>query len=209
MPSSPNGMDTDSTTTQHLTSILARQWADELGDEAYAILNDNATDNNNEPSSESNVPYRDTLYSLESRRDLLPPKQQAKQWLQTFLEGPNKWMQICLPVQSQYLLDALYDPQHAIDGLSECLITWQLAVGCRYTSDINEQIYTVIYTSAQIQMEICIERDDNAQQLWVVPILLLRCVYLMTSKPRNCWLVLGKLSFFRQTFDDQAKENHD
>ena len=184
-------VDTDSTTAQHLISILARIWANELGEGLSTILGGTAIDKE-DASSNLSILTGGIPCSIASRRELLPPKHQADKWLQTFLGGPNKLMHICSPTESQRLLDSLYDPQQGISRNSECLITWQLAVGSRFTADTDEQIYTAIYESAQTQAEICIEKDDD-MLLWVVPTLLLRCLYLMNSKPRNCWLVLSEL----------------
>lgn len=192
---SSKGVVTDSTTAQHLISILARIWNNELGENSSTILGGTAADED-DGNSDLIIPTGGILCSLASRRELLPSKNRADTWLQTFLGGPNKLMHICSPTESQGLLDTLYDPQQGISRNSECLITWQLAVGSRFTADTDEQTYGAIYESARVQAEICIEKDDD-MLLWVVPTLLLRCLYLMNSKPRNCWLILGELHTFR------------
>lgn len=187
-----NGLDAHTITTQHLIDILARIWANELKDDSIATLTGLAARQDDARKSQV-IPTRDATYSISSRRELLPPRDQADEWLQTYLDGPNKFIYICSQRQSQQVLNSLYDPQQEISSKSECLITWQLAIGARYTADTSEQTYTPIYQSAVIQTEICIEEDDD-MLLWIVPTLLMKCVYLMNFQPRNCWLILGESS---------------
>lgn len=137
----------------------------------------------------------------------MPPKDRAEKWLEIHLRGPNKLMQICSPEESQQLLNFLYDPNQRLDPKSECLITWQLAVGARFTADTDEQTYTAAYESARMQTEICIEEDDD-MLLWVVPTLLLRCVYLINPQPRKCWLVLGESKASRTELSRLNKSVH-
>jgi hypothetical protein len=124
-------------------------------------------------------------------KELLPPRSQAEGWLRVFLCGPNTLMRICSPTETRRLLDMLYDENEQMSEQSECLIAWQLAVGSRFTANTDEHVYSAIYESALAQTEMCVEKDE-AMPLWIVPTLLLRCVHQMASKPRNCWLTLGK-----------------
>lgn len=200
-----NAVDTRSTTTKHLLDVLAQIWANELEDDSVAVLTGLVATRNDAGRSEV-IPARVAPYSFPSRRELLPPKDRADQWLQTYLDGPNKFIRICSPKESQQLLNSLYNPQQEISPKSECLITWQLAIGARFTAQANEQTYTTIYESARIQTEICIEEDDD-MLLWIVPTLLLRCVYFMNSQPRNCWLHLGESSIFARVTSEAKKSS--
>lgn len=182
---------TNTTTAQHLVSILARIWATELGGDPETRLLRPATDRDDASKGQVSA-IGGTTSSSARRRDLLPPKDQADKWLQVFLNGPNKLMHICSPRESLQLITSLYDQDQTISPEAECLLTWQLTIGARYTADVDEQTYTTIYASARIQTEVCIENDGNEMLLWIVPILLLRCVYHMDSHPRKCWLVLGR-----------------
>lgn len=185
---------TNATTAEHLIKILARIWATELGENINTRLLGILTDRDVVHQSPAR-PTGGIPYSPLRRRELLPPKDRADQWLQTYLNGPNKLMHICSPTESQHLLSSLYNQHQEIGPKSECLITWQLALGARYTADVDQQTYTAIYESARMQTEASIEEDDD-MLLWLVPTLLLRCVYLMDSQPRHCWLILGKSNRF-------------
>jgi hypothetical protein len=70
------------------------------------------------------------------------------------------------------------------------LITWQLACGALFYPDTDEKTHKALYNSAQAQTAACIEKDETIL-LWVVPTLLMDCVYLMNPKPRNSWVILG------------------
>lgn len=198
----------DTTSAQHLISVLARIWASKLGEESGRILEGAGAGQEHEIAKSISA-RAEQSWSSTDRRALLPPKHQADIWLQTFLCGPNKLMCICSPTESHRLLESLYGSKQEIGERSECLITSQLAVGARFTADTNEQIYTAIYESARMQAENCIEKDE-AMFLWVVPILLLRCIYLLGTKPRSCWLILGELDTSRargsktETIDSQG-----
>lgn len=183
---------TNSTTAQRLVSILARIWATELGEESDARLLNTLTVRHD--ASQSLVtPPTGVACSSATRPGFSWPQDQANKWLHTFLNGPNKLMHICSPSESQQLLNSLYNQQQEVSRKFECLMTWQLAIGARYTADVDERTYTAIYESARTQTKICIEEDDD-MLLWVVPTLLLRCLYLMDSQPRNCWFMLGESS---------------
>lgn len=190
-------------TAQHLLNILARIWANELGEKWNTIFaglplnKDNASAPREDPKS--SIPA--------SESELLPTKDQAEKWLWTYLRGPNKLMQICSPRESQQLLSCLYDSDELPNPKLKCLITWQLAVGARFTANTSEQNYHAIYRSAQTQTETCIEEDED-MLLWLVPTLLLKCVYLMNSQPRKCWLILGELET-AQGFDAKQTKLQD
>ena len=205
LPSSRT-IDTQFTTAQHLINILGLIWTNELGEASGTLLGGTAGDQE-DVSSNLAIPTMGVSRSLASRHELLPPKQQAEKWLQTFLGGPNKLMRVCSPTESRHLLDSLYDPQQGLSRISECLITWQLAVGSRFTADTNEQVYTAIYESARMQTEDCVEEDDVIL-LWVLPTLVLSCIYLMHPRPRNCWLVLGQLYLTRAGLSGLNKPTH-
>jgi hypothetical protein len=112
------------------------------------------------------------------------------QWVLYFLAGPNKLMRICSAKNSYDLLDSLYQPGRTISDIDDCLIAWQLAIGALFTANTSEQTYTSIYLSARAQTMACVEQEEGSI-LWIVPAILLECVYLMNSKPQNCWVLLG------------------
>lgn len=188
-------VNTNTTTVQHLINILAQIWTNELEEKLNTIVAGIPL-TKDRAGQDRDHSTRGVSWSPGSRPDLLPPKDQAEKWLQIYIGGPNKLMQICSPSESQQLLNSLYDQCQRLNPKSKCLITWQLAVGARFTADTSEHTYTALYESAQMQTEKCIEEDDD-MLLWIVPTLLLRCVYSMNSQARKCWLLLGELAATR------------
>ena len=177
-------------TAEYLVHHLAQLWAKELGQDPCFELEAVASRWGKAGKTPAlsifgNVCYPENYYSS------LPGKRIAKQWLNTFLNGPNKLFRICDPAESGQLLDSLYRDMDQMNRISRCLIFFQLATGGRFAEDTQEHVYNATYKSACRQMEECIEEDDGGL-LWIVPMLLLTCVYSMNTGPKMCWLTLGE-----------------
>jgi hypothetical protein len=166
---------------------LAKLWAGALGQDPSLVLEAVAVENR----ESHNTPVLPMVAAHHAFPANLPPKEQAQQWLTIFLNGPNKLFCICAQSESEQLLDSLYGLEDEISRNSACLILFQLAVGSRFAEDTPEHVYTSLHETARRQMEECIEEDDG-MLLWVVPVLLLSCVYSMNTKTKTCWLTLGR-----------------
>lgn len=166
---------------------LAKLWAKELGQDSSLVLEAVAA----EKRESHNTPVLPMAAASSVKYNILPPKEQAQRWLTLFLNGPNKLFCICAQSESEQLLDFLYGPEDEISRNSTCLILFQLAVGSRFAEDTPEHVYMSIHQTARRQMEECIE-EDNGMLLWVVPVLLLSCIYSMNTKTKTCWLTLGR-----------------
>jgi hypothetical protein len=169
---------------------LAKLWAKEFGQDSSLILEAVAAENR-ESHNTPVLPMATARRTSPAKQNSLPPKERAQRWLTVFLNGPNKLFCICAQSESKQLLDSLYGPEGEISRNSTCLILFQLAVGSRFAEDTPERVYTSIHETARRQMEECIE-EDNGMLLWVVPVLLLSCIYSMNTKTKTCWLTLGR-----------------
>jgi hypothetical protein len=169
---------------------LAKLWAKELGQDSSLVLEAVAAEKR-ESHNTPVVPMAAARRASLVKYNGLPPKEQAQQWLTVFLNGPNKLFCICAQSESEQLLDFLYGPEDEISRNSACLILFQLAVGSRFAEDTPEHVYTSIHETARRRMEECIE-EDNGILLWIVPVLLLSCIYWMNTKAKTCWLTLGR-----------------
>jgi hypothetical protein len=178
-----------STAARHLSGTLAQIWRIEL-DEIPNLTPGSASQTGNGSLADLAAVHRQQPSSETSIKALVGSKQQAVAWLAYLHAGPNKLMRICSPIESNQLLESLYDPGQTISRMGECLLTWQLACGALFYPSTEEETYTAIYKSAQAQTATCIEGNE-APLLWIVPTLLLECLYLMHPKPRNCWMILG------------------
>jgi hypothetical protein len=168
---------------------LAIFWAKELGQDSNVVLEAVAAENR-ESHDTPVLPIAAAHRASPAEHNSLPPKEQAQRWLTVFLNGPNKLFCVCAQSESELLLNSLYGPGYEISRNSTCLILFQLAVGSRFAEDTPEYIYTSMYETARRQMEECIE-EDNGMLLWIVPVLLLSCIYSMNTKTKTCWLTLG------------------
>jgi hypothetical protein len=187
-PTPTHRTDTKSTTAQYLIGVLGQIWAIDPDGEsnstpgvAYQYAN----------GSTSSAFSNRTLNEETSIKNLVPSHQQAVIWMSYFHAGPNKLFRICSPTESLRLLESFYHSEQAICPMNECLITWQLACGALFHPNTNASTSQSLYKSAQMQTVVCIEREQTTL-LWIVPTLLLECLYLMNPKPRNCWVILGK-----------------
>jgi hypothetical protein len=173
---------------------LAEFWAKELGQDSSLVLEAVAAENR-ESHNAPVLPMAAAHRASPTKHSSLPPKEQAQRWLRVFLNGPNKLFCICAQSESEQLLHSLYGPNDEISHNSTCLILFQLAVGSRFAEDTPEHVYTSMHGMARRQMEECIE-EDNGMLLWVVPVLLLSCIYSMNTKTKTCWLTLGGCGAF-------------
>jgi hypothetical protein len=178
-------------TTDYYVRHLARLWAKELGRDPTLVLEAIAAENRDGLNMPAMPMPALSRFSPGRLHNILPPKEHARRWLMIFLNGPNKLFRICDPLESQQLLDALYSSEDGIDRIPKCLILFQLATGARFTEDTNEHIYTAIYDSAWALLDECLEREEGVL-LWMVPALLVSCVYAINLHPKTCWLTLGK-----------------
>jgi len=169
---------------------LAKLWAKELGQDLSLVLEAVAAENKKSHNAPV-LPMAAARRASPAKYNNLPPKEQAQRWLTVFLNGPNKLFCICAQSESEQLLDYLYGPEDEISRNSTCLILFQLAVGSRFAEDTPEHVHMSIHEIARRQMEECIE-EDNGMLLWVVPVLLLSCIYSMNMKTKTCWLTLGR-----------------
>jgi hypothetical protein len=169
---------------------LAKLWAKELGQDSSVVLEAVAAENR-ESHNTPVLPMAGARLASPAKYNSLPPQEQAQRWLAVFLNGPNKLFRICAQSESEQLLDSLYGPEYEISRNATCLILFQLAVGSRFTEDTPEHVYTSMHETARRQMEECIE-EDNGMLLWVVPVLLLSCIYSMNTRTKTCWLTLGR-----------------
>ena len=173
-------------TTEYLVRQLSRLWAKRSSVAVEAIAAEDE-DEYGDPVLPTADPRRTSLVA----QIAVPPKDHAQWWLNTFLNGPNQMFRICAPWESQQLFDSFYDTDEEISRTSRCLISFQLAVGARFTEDIPEHVHAAMLESAWRLMEDCIEEEDGTL-LWIVPLLLLSCVYSLNRKPKSCWLILGR-----------------
>jgi hypothetical protein len=178
-----------STAAQHLVETLNQIWAFEP-DEGSSSIPWTARQNADGSLADLSTGTRDGASFEASIKKLVPSYQQAVAWMSYFHAGPNKLFCICSPTDSLHLLKSFYTPEAASGQIDVCLITWQLACGALFYPDTDAKIYNSLYKSAQLQTAACIE-SNRTTLLWVVPTLLLECVYLMNPRPRNCWVILG------------------
>jgi hypothetical protein len=129
------------------------------------------------------------IYSFD--RCNLPPKAQLQSFLDSFLDGPNKIVFVCEPLESQNQLDDLCYRSKDISHASLSLILLQLAIGAQTLGGIPPQTCSILYEKGRKFMEVGIERTQ-ANWLWVVQAHILDCIYSMNAKPKMCWVVLGK-----------------
>jgi len=108
----------------------------------------------------------------------------------TFLNGPNRLFCICDHAESLQLLDALYDPQVALSPVSTCVIFWLLTTGCRFSEVSEEYVYRGMYETAVRLLDERIN-EETGSLFWLVQVLLSKCVYWMSEKPKMCWVTLG------------------
>ena len=120
----------------------------------------------------------------------LPSKQLGQKWLMTFLNGPNRLFCVCDHAESLGLLDDLYGMQAALSPVSTCMIFWLITTGCRFSEDAEKQVYECMYETAVRLLDDCID-NETGSLLWLVQILLLKCIYWMAEKPKMCWVTLG------------------
>jgi hypothetical protein len=175
---------------QHFVAVVARTLLD--GDGAESALSLAAPSRYAEeidPAPQSRELGARALYPLD--RSALPPKAQLQSLLDSFLDGPNKMIFICEPLESQNLLDNLYNQSANIGDASLCLILLQLAVGARNLGVIPRRVSSAFYEGGRRAIDSAIEKI-RSNWLWVVQAHLLDCIYSMNAKPNTCWLVLGK-----------------
>ena len=123
-------------------------------------------------------------------RDELPPKEYSQALLNAFLDGPNKFIYVCDPIESQRQLDLLYDFNIPIREDLLALIYLQLSLGAQFTDDMTELTCSAWYESGRSKMEVALERDQECW-LWVAQAMLLTCLYSVVAKPSMCWIALG------------------
>ena len=195
-PTKTQSTDADSCreiTAEYLLQALSSLWADKSNKDKIQILEDCAFKGSHIPSfSFLGMPIHDRPKSL---KEQLPDKAVATGWLTTFLRGPNMLTCICDEAESWNLLDAIYTAED-MNNQSRCSIWLQLAVGCRYTTGTTENTIADLYESGCQYMEWCIEQSEEVAPPWIMPLMLLSCLYSMRSKPKTCWVTLGKFSSY-------------
>ncbi|KIW10108.1 hypothetical protein PV08_11068 [Exophiala spinifera] len=190
--------------TSFLQDHLASFWADRasIGRDPIVSGNDLTEDDVTTPLPFIPGSGRQSFVSLEEQ---LPDKASASVWLNTFLKGPNMLFRICDEADSWRLLDTVYGKDH-VDETQKCSIWLQLATGCRFTTGTAEETYTKLYDSGCQYLEWCIEQADEVAPLWVLPSMLLECLYFLDSKPKTCWLTLSSAIRLAQVHNlDQEK----
>jgi hypothetical protein len=179
-------------TAGYLVRHLTRLWGDAVMQNPDLGMGASATTENQQKAQSSppvlqiagpDPPSSDTLNTV-------PPKDDAQRWLKAYLDGPNKLCPICEPAESQQLLLSFYCPEGGINRIAKSLLFFQLAIGAQFTEDTSEDVYSALYQRAWQQMEVCIQKE-NELLLWIVPLLLLGCLYSVTVQPTSCWLTLG------------------
>jgi hypothetical protein len=189
-PAPSHGVGSKSTAAKHLVETLGRIWSIELDDGP----NPTPLSAGQSANGVLTVPSpmtKDAALLQESVKRLVPSHSMATAWMSYLHAGPNKLFRICSPTESLHLLESFYSPGHSVNQFDTCLITWQLTCGALFYPDTDEEIIKALYKCARMQTVACIEKN-GVVLLWVVPTLLLECVYLINSKPRNCWVILGK-----------------
>jgi hypothetical protein len=188
-PTASDGVNTKSTAAQHLVDTLSQIWAIEPDEGSNSTP---WTVRQNAGGSLADIPdgTRDVASFEASIKNLVPSYQQAVAWMSYFHAGPNKLFCICSPTDSLHLLKSCYDPGAAIGQIDACLVTWQLACGALFYPNTDSKTHDSLYKSARLQITDCIE-SNGTTLLWLVPTLLLECVYLMNPRPRNSWVILG------------------
>lgn len=172
----------------YLLDRLASLWADKSKKSKDKILGENEfTDCDTTSSPFLTVEGHTKFTSLEEQ---LPDKSIAIGWLTTFLRGPNTLFRVCNEAESWSLLESIYAKEYISHG-SKCSIWFQLANGCRFTTGTTTDSYTTLFESGCRYLEWCIEQSEEVAPLWVLPPMLLSCLYHMNSKPKSCWLTLG------------------
>ncbi|OAL21751.1 hypothetical protein AYO22_07693 [Fonsecaea multimorphosa] len=190
--------------TSFLLDSLASLWADKSSLGKDQILKGNKfTEASTFTLPSSAISAHKGLISLDEQ---LPDKATATEWLNTFLRGPNMLFRICNETESWRLLDSIYMKED-IDDPSKCSIWLQLAAGCRFTTGTDEESYITLFESGHQYLEWCIEQSEEVDPVWVVPPMLLSCLYFMGSKPKTCWLTLGAAIRLAQVHSlDREKE---
>jgi hypothetical protein len=120
----------------------------------------------------------------------LPPKKLAQTWLMTYLEGPNMLFCICDHTESLELFEALYDPQASLSSMSMCVIFWQITVGSRFAELLEERVHRGMYETAVWLLDAQID-EDTGSLLWLIQVLLLKCIYWLSDKNNLSWVTLG------------------
>jgi hypothetical protein len=116
---------------------------------------------------------------------------QLQHLLDSFLEGPNKIIFVCDPLESRNQLDELYYRTEDISHASLSLIFLQLSIGAQNLGVVPHQTCSTFYETGRKALEIGIEKS-RMDWLWVVQANVLDCIYSMNDKPHMCWVVLGK-----------------
>lgn len=178
----------EESSTYFLFDKLASFWADKTKCGKDQILKDNEFPDLDATTLPS--PATSLQKPCVPLNEVLPDKAIAARWLITFLREPNVLFRICDEAESWRLLDSTYAKTH-VSHASECSIWFQLAVGCSYTTGTAPKSYDTLFETGKRYLEWSIEQDDEVAPLWVVPPMLLICLYSMSSKPKTCWLTLG------------------
>ncbi|KAK5214549.1 hypothetical protein LTR72_012276, partial [Exophiala xenobiotica] len=171
----------------YLLGKLASFWAEKSKKSKDKILEENEYSESDLTSPPLLAGLHPKLIPLDEQ---LPDKSIAIGWLTTFLRGPNVLLRVCNEAESWSLLDLIYAKGYISHG-SKCSIWLQLATGCRYTTGTTPENYTTLFESGWQYLEWCIEQAEEVAPLWLVPPMLLKCLYHMDTKPRSCWLTLG------------------
>jgi hypothetical protein len=170
---------------QYFVAVVARTLLGDGAEPALSLAAPSGYVEEIDPALQSRGLGARALYPLD--RSALPPKAQLQSLLDSFLDGPNKMIFICEPLESQDQLDNLYSQSENISDASLCLILLQLAVGARNL----HQVSSTFYEGGRRAIDSAIEKI-RSNWLWVVQAHLLDCIYSMNAKPNMCWLVLGK-----------------
>jgi len=139
-------------------------------------------------------------------RDELPPKEYSQALLNAFLDGPNKFIYVCDPFESQRQLDLLYDFNIPMREDLLALIYLQLSLGAQFTDDMTELTCSAWYESGRSKMEVALERDQECW-LWVAQAMLLTCLYSVVAKPSMCWIALGMSNRLKEGSPDAEAPN--
>lgn len=178
--------------TYYLLDSLASLWADKSNKTKAQILEENKfcilfTEFNSTTLPFLTVSARKSFTSLDEQ---LPDKPMALGWLTSFLRGPNMLFRICNEEESWRLLDSIYAKEY-ISLASRCSIWLQLAAGCSFTAGTTNESYDPLFESGCQYLQWCIEQADEVAPLWIIPPMMLSCLYSMNTKPRTCWITLG------------------
>lgn len=175
---------------QYFVDVLSRTLLD--GDKAKSAIYLDASSgctNESDLTAQWGEDGGHAIYSF--NRNALPPKAQLQSFLDAFLNGPNKMVFTCDPLDSQNQLDELCYQSRDISHASLSLILLQLSIGAQNLGLIPHQICSAFYESGRKAMEIGIEKA-RTNWLWTVQAHMLDCIYSMKAKPNTCWVVLGK-----------------